>query len=445
MFKYTIYIILSLIYTCQLTCLSQDPPDDTTDSEYYTIMFELYLTTDTMLWNGPLPGDACTVNYDNKPVTADSFIENISEGINVIRIPKYNLIDSQTLDVSLFSLTFNSSDRGCLLNAKDISVSRMGDTIVFTQIEAFPVRIFYDEKRFCENEMLQVAPTVSDYIPDVNFSSPDGLNIDDSTGIISIGSQSAGLYSVQYASTYCLENYKDTIIIDPRPSFTIERNRNICEGTSIELSPDNDSDNTYTWSNGISERSIMVSQPGEYVLTAENEFGCRHTDTVKVRLKTIQVEQFDYEVTDADCYNAGRIDIKQLDILNGELPYKYRLENRVNNQLMHRIDNLREGDYILTIEDADGCITTVERIISIRKDCLNDYPVFSPNTDGIDDDYFIPYEGKAVVYDRNGIERARFMAPAYWDGSDNNGKPLPMGTYLIVVGNKEVINITIVK
>ena len=112
---------------------------------------------------------------------------------------------------------------------------------------------------------------------------------------------------------------------------------------------------------------------------------------------------------------------------------------------MQRVDNLREGDYILTIEDADGCIAAVEHAISIRKDCLKDYPVFSPNTDGLDDDYYIPYEGKAIVYDRNGIERTEFMAPAYWDGTDNNGKPLPMGTYLIIVDKKEVINITIVK
>jgi flagellar hook assembly protein FlgD len=37
------------------------------------------------------------------------------------------------------------------------------------------------------------------------------------------------------------------------------------------------------------------------------------------------------------------------------------------------------------------------------------------------------------------------MAPAYWDGRDDNGNPLPMGTYLIVVGKKEMINITIIK
>jgi hypothetical protein len=446
MFKHIINIILCLVFISQITGLSQDPPDgDTAVNGYLTIMFEWPAITGSGNWFDPVPGDSYDVNYDNSSVTTDNFNDNIAEGVNFVNIPKNNFDNVQTLDISRFSMTIKKTDRGCMLTAKDIPVSREGDTLIFTEIKVCPVRVFYCEDRFCEMEKQRITPTVSDSLAYIAYSSPDGIDIDNMTGIISTGNQSPGLYTVRYSSDYCLENNGDTIIIDPKPAFTIERNRRICENNSIELAPENYSNDTYTWSNGILGRSIMVSQPGEYVLTAENEFGCLLKDTVKVRLKTIQVEQFDYEVTDADCYNAGRIDIKQLDILNGELPYVYRLENRVNSQLVHGIDNLREGDYMLTVEDADGCITTVEHIISIRKDCLTDYPVFSPNTDGIDDDYFIPNEGTAIVYDRNGLERARFTAPAYWDGSDNNGNPLPMGTYLIVVDKKEVINITIIK
>lgn len=446
MFRYILYIIFCLVFVSQVTGLSQDPPDgDTTDNAYFTIMFELSAVTGSDGWYWPSTGDAFHVNYDNEFVSTDSFTENIAEGVNVVRISKHSLGNAQNLDISLFSLTFRNTDRNCMVNTKDIPVSRKGDTLIFTEIEVSPVRISYRENRFCENNVQKLTPTVSDSITTIFYSSPDGLNVDDMTGIVSIGNQSAGMYTVRYSSEYCLENDEDTIIIDPKPSLTIERKRRICENNSIELAPENYSDDTYTWSNGLLQRSIMVSQPGEYIVTAENEFGCQLTDTVEVELKNIEVEHFDYEVTDADCYNAGRINITQLDILDGELPYIYRLENRVNNQQMQRVDNLREGDYILTIEDADGCIAAVEHAISIRKDCLKDYPVFSPNTDGLDDDYYIPYEGKAIVYDRNGIERTEFMAPAYWDGTDNNGKPLPMGTYLIIVDKKEVINITIVK
>ncbi len=446
MFKYFIHIIFSLIFISQVTGFSQDPPEgDTADSQYYTIMFEWPAITGSGQWFDPEPGDSYDVNYKDNSVTTDSFTGNITEGVNFVSVPKNNFDNVQTLDISSFSMTIKKTDRGCMLTARDIPVSRKGDTLIFTEIQVCPVRVFYREDRFCEMEKQRITPTVTDSIAYITYSSPGGLNIDNMTGIISVGNQSAGLYTVRYSSDYCLENDGDTIIIDPKPSFTIEKNRRICENTTIELAPENYSDAIYAWSDGNSDRSIMVSQPGEYILTAENEFGCQCKDTVTVELKTIQVEQFDYEITDADCYNTGRINIKQLDILNGEMPYIYRLENRVNSQLTKGVNDLREGDYMLTIEDAEGCVAAVEHPISIRKDCLTDYPVFSPNTDGIDDDYFIPYEGTAIVYDRNGIERARFAAPAYWDGSDDNGKPLPMGTYLIVVNKKEVINITIIK
>lgn len=446
MFRYILNIIFCLVFISQVRGLSQDLPDgDTAVNGYFTLIFELSAVTSSDHWYWPSTGDAFDVNYDNESVSTDSFAENISEGLNVVRISKQSLGNVQNIDISLFSLTFRKTDRNCMLKARNIPVSRKGDTLIFTEIEVSPVRISYRENRFCENDIQKLTPTVSDSITTVFYSSPDGLNIDDITGIISTGNQSAGMYTVRYSSEYCLENDEDTIIINPKPSFNIEKKRRICENNSIELAPENYSDDTYTWSNGMLQRNIMVSQPGEYIVTAENEFGCRHEDTVEVELKTTEVEHFEYEVIDADCYNAGRINIKQLDILNGELPYIYRLENRVNNQQVRGTDNLREGDYMLSIEDADGCIAAVEQAISIRKDCLKDYPVFSPNTDGLDDDYYIPYEGRAIVYDRNGIERADFMAPAYWDGTDNNGRPLPMGTYLIIVNKKEVINITIVK
>ena len=446
MLRYFIYSVLSLTLACQVTCLSQDiPEDDTTAGQYYIIKFNLITDTDTDSWAGPLPGDSYVVSYDKETLTTVSDTKSVVEGLNTVEMLKDVFNVSITIDLALFSLTFTSSDRGCMLNATNLNASRMGDTILFSQIEANPVKVFYDRVQFCENDPLPATPMLSDSLADILYSSPDGLNIDSSTGVFSIADQPAGSYTVRYASKYCLEGTENTITINPEPTFTIEKNRRVCENHSIELAPVTFSDATFSWSDGTSGKSIMASQPGEYILTAESEFGCLHTDTVKVELKNIVVEEFDYEVTHADCYDAGRINIKQLDILNGELPYMYQFENRINGQLVQETNNLREGDYILTIEDAEGCRTTVERIISIRKDCLNDYPVFSPNTDGRDDDYFIPYEGKAIVYDRNGIERARFIAPAYWDGTDENGNPLPMGTYIIVVDKQEVINITIVK
>jgi hypothetical protein len=64
---------------------------------------------------------------------------------------------------------------------------------------------------------------------------------------------------------------------------------------------------------------------------------------------------------------------------------------------------------------------------------------------GIEDDYFIPYEGSVKIYDRNGVEIKALATPAYWDGSDNNGNPVSMGNYVIIADNGRPVNITIVR
>ena len=142
MFRYVLNIIFCLVFISQVRGLSQDPPDgDTVDSEYYTIMFELNAVTSSEGWYWPSTGDPFHVNYDNEFVSINSFTDNISEGVNVVRIPKHRFNSVQPLDISLFSMTIEKTDRNCKLTVKNIPVSRKGDTLIFTEIEVSPVRI----------------------------------------------------------------------------------------------------------------------------------------------------------------------------------------------------------------------------------------------------------------------------------------------------------------
>ncbi len=425
--------------------ICQTTGDSINTGEYYTVIFNSQAITNTVSWTSPRQGDYYALNYSNFSVSNVKDASNIYIlGDNISRISKDSLQKHNVVSVTAITLTFLKSDRSCWLKTYDVESKLKGDTLLITNIRISPVKVNFERRQVCENDPIPIIPTLSEDISDIEYTSPDGLNVDRYSGVINPSNQSPGVYSVRYTSTFCLNNDQDTITIRPRPSMTIEKNRKICEGRSIELAPVIAENDSIFWSTGAISRSITVSTPGKYALTAENNFGCRQTDTVDVQLKTIKIEQLDYDVSEADCYNPGSIRFRQLDISNGISPFKYTFKNKITNQFIHDTINLREGDYILTIEDGDGCSTAYSSAITIRKDCLNDYPVFSPNTDGRDDDYYIPYEGEVVVYDRNGQERNRFMAPDYWDGKDKNGNLLPMGTYVIVVGKKQVINITII-
>ena len=442
-------IIVILLLSWTFTGVAQDITIDTIEAkgENLFFVFNSNVFYNASVENNPVPGDYYRVKYSNSNLAVTSTDSRFLEGDNILAIAKDSILKNEITSFSDISITFLKKDRGCWMKITDIESLQRDDTLFITRMLISPQKITWERKHACENDPMPISPTVTDNVHEIEFWSPWGLEIDRFSGTIIPSEQTAGKYPVDYNSIYCLEKNSDTILINPVPSFSIERHRRLCEGRTIELSPSALSENDiYSWSDGASGRNITVSTPGIYTVTAENEFGCSCSDTVIVELKTIRIEQPpDYDIIDADCYREGSVSIRHLNIINGELPYTYRFENTVTRQLFQDPGSLREGDYMLNIEDADGCKVTAQKAISIRKDCLNDYPVFTPNTDGVDDDYYIPYEGEAIVYDRNGTKRHQFMAPAYWDGKDGDGNPLPMGTYVIVVDKKEIINITIIK
>jgi hypothetical protein len=76
---------------------------------------------------------------------------------------------------------------------------------------------------------------------------------------------------------------------------------------------------------------------------------------------------------------------------------------------------------------------------------IDENPVFSPNNDGVADNFHIPYQGIAMIFDRNGVLINELPVPGDWDGTDQSGAPAPMGTYVITVDGQKEIFITIVR
>lgn len=79
------------------------------------------------------------------------------------------------------------------------------------------------------------------------------------------------------------------------------------------------------------------------------------------------------------------------------------------------------------------------------QNCLNNYPVFTPGNDGIEDEYFIPYDGTIKIYNRDGALLQTIETPAYWDGRNKSGDLLPMGNYVMITDKGKAVNITIVR
>ena len=336
---------------------------------------------------------------------------------------------------------------GCILDSVTTTIEyNSNDTSIISSFHSYPIKVTYPLLQVCNSSNEKLQPIISRDRGKIYFSSTD-ISLDPISGIINQSSllKISGNINITANSDYCLSQKTFTLTIKPAPDFTIEKKRFICPDKTITLLP-TDAKGTYQWqwNDGIKTAEKEVSTSGTFIIEATNDIGCKQSDTVVVALKTISVLEFSSQAIDADCDKLGKIQVVNINIQNGLAPYTYTAINTVNDS-ESGLENIREGKYTLKVEDSDGCILKIPDEIIVRKNCLNEYPVFCPNPGSKMENYFVEKSGHANVFDRNGRLICSFQAPAYWDGNDNAGKPVPMGTYLIVVGNEKPINITILR
>jgi gliding motility-associated-like protein len=141
------------------------------------------------------------------------------------------------------------------------------------------------------------------------------------------------------------------------------------------------------------------------------------------------------DVTKASCLqqNDGAI---QLDVQFGTEPYTYEWSN---GELNDYIENVKAGNYYVTVTDANNCKATDSITVdAIKESCLHVYNTLTPNGDGKNDTWIIDgienYPNVSVkvfnqwgnlVWEHNGYYES-------WDGT-KNGKLLPAATYYYII------------
>lgn len=311
------------------------------------------------------------------------------------------------------------------------------DTVIVKKAED-PIFSITNELKLCAGEKMTIKP---DYI-DTSYTWVWNDNLKSPTMPV----EQEGTFILKALNKEgCVHKESVKVVYKPSPDFKVENTRYICPGHQIVLSPENEQENyQWNWNNNLNTRDIQVDQTGTYILKAINSEGCEKIDTIKVLQKKITFDEIIPEVEDATCLKPGKIRFQSLLLNNATEPYRIVAYNKIDNS-QSDIENVKEGNYTIQVEDAEGCVAISEIEINIPKNCLNEFPVFTPGVYGKEASYYVSQEGNAKVYDRNGRIICTFVAPAYWDGNDNTGRPVPMGTYLLVVGNNNPVNITIIR
>jgi gliding motility-associated-like protein len=251
-----------------------------------------------------------------------------------------------------------------------------------------------------------------------------------------------GIYSVTVTSAFGCTAVATTLAdVFAPPSVTASTLPQYCNGDTIILNAEGGS--TYAW-NGPGGFTSTEQNPvifpadtlnsGTYTVTVTGSNGCASTENITIFYpSSITVAG---TITTDDATHMGMIDIS---ITGGTSPYTYLWSNGANTE---DIQSLFSGNYVVTVTTADQCAATATFTVDIPLIIPN---VITPNNDGKNDDFEILNIGayqqvRIDIYNRWGDLIFRFTgtgADYYqpekrWNGKEN-GKNLPMGSYLYII------------
>lgn len=117
----------------------------------------------------------------------------------------------------------------------------------------------------------------------------------------------------------------------------------------------------YSWSNGENSEDLTALEAGEYTVTVVDEASCEAEFTFTV--DTPPSFAFDTLVVMPTC-DGGTDGAVTLNVTGGTGPYQFNWRNE-GFQPDNTLDTIGQGDYAVTVLDANGC--TIEQVLPVRE------------------------------------------------------------------------------
>ncbi len=319
-----------------------------------------------------------------------------------------------------------------------------------SSLDVRPSRVAYFITEMCKNDTINL-PVFSTQIVPFTFSAPEGLDIDRNTGAIDPSQSDPGTYTIGVNSNnVCLAfgfiSNEITVNVNDLPQVDLPDTISGCETVRIGLS--DGEGNSYSWSTGDTSSELVTSESGMYTVQVTNTERCFIEESINIIVSPpINIENARFETHFVPCQTAGRLFVDPGSVQGGITPFTFIAENvdgTVFTSTNGVFEGVPEGDYFVIFEDSIGCTREIPGF-EFRNEQSCETAVLTPNNDGSLESLFIEESGLAQVFDRNGIVRKELAIPAYWDGKNDAGDVLPMGTYLIVVNGRKKMTVTIVR
>lgn len=253
----------------------------------------------------------------------------------------------------------------------------------------------------------------------------------------SIYVNTAGSYYVYAASGCGTDTAFVSVISDPAPSATIDQGTDtiICPGQQLTISVTGTGQ--VAWSDGSTGSTFVITGPGNYYVVSTTNCG---TDTA---FYTVLADTVLAQMSATPLSGQIPLSVNFTNTSSGADSYFWVFgdgQNSADTNPAHTYTAAGIYDALLIAYSSAGCTDTAT--IQIQVDScvysVNIPDVFTPNGDGINDEYFVNNQcvtsARVYIYNRWGLKIKEFEdANFHWLSETTTGSLVSEGTYFYVM------------
>ena len=332
------------------------------------------------------------------------------------------------------SSTLTVTDSGNYTVTAELGVCSVSDD-VNVYIEPRPVVSLPNDITSCDGNTENITATVSNLSGNETYQwQKDGIDIAGATNP-TLDVTESGTYTVIVTNTIGCDASDDIIVtFDPVPVLDLGPDQTVCPYDTTEITANILDGDYYEWIvnnnivNNNNSPTLYLNGPGSYDVTLNMDRGaCSVTDSIHVQF-------LDPVTVTATPILYGELEIT---VTGGGLPpYQYSIDG-VNFQSDNYYTNLPNGDYYISILDANGC--EYDDVVMAHVINLIIMKFFTPNGDNFNEFWRIENaentpDAQLDIYDRYGklVKRMHTNINEHWDGT-LNGKQLLADDYWFVL------------
>lgn len=181
---------------------------------------------------------------------------------------------------------------------------------------------------------------------------------EDGSTLKTLSSLIAGTYSVTATDAFgCSQDQNFTLsepkTVDANIDYLNESGPGAKNGKANIVSTGGTAPYTYAWSDGPTTKDRSNLSPGYYSITITDVKGCSIVEGLYIYPFNCTLVINDADIDHVDCSGSASGSVA-LDVSGGEAPYTFKWSNGNNTS---NLDNIKSGNYKVTISDNSGCET----------------------------------------------------------------------------------------